>query len=149
MFTRWSSQCRSTGSAPVTRERLSVSVSMKPDIRFHIRAAKQGAALAIGPGKIALLEAIATTGSITSAAKMLKMSYRRAWMLVDETNRCLLAPAVYTETGGKRGGGTQLTPAGVALVQRYRKLERRTRTGVTNELMPLLRSATAKGGTRT
>ena len=149
MFTRWSSQCRSTGSAPVTRERLSVSVSMKPDIRFHIRAAKQGAPLAIGPGKIALLEAIATTGSITSAAKMLKMSYRRAWMLVDETNRCLLAPAVYTETGGKRGGGTQLTPVGVALVQRYRRLERRTRAGVTNELMPLLRSVTAKGSTRT
>ncbi|HEY5365975.1 MAG TPA: LysR family transcriptional regulator, partial [Casimicrobiaceae bacterium] len=60
-----------------------------------------------------------------------------------------LAPAVYTETGGKRGGGTQLTPAGVALVQRYRKLERRMRTGVTNELMPLLRSTTAKGGART
>lgn len=83
---------------------------MKPDIQFHIRDHHRGADLAIGPGKVALLEAIAKTGSITSAAKKLGMSYRRAWPLVDEANRCLIGSAVRTAAGGKRGGGTELTP---------------------------------------
>ena len=62
---------------------------MRPDIKFHLHRARHGAALAIGPGKVALLEAIAHTGSISAAAKTLGMSYRRAWILVDETNRLL------------------------------------------------------------
>jgi molybdate transport system regulatory protein len=112
---------------------------MKPDIQFHIRDGHQGSVLAIGPGKIALLEAIAKTGSITSAAKKLGMSYRRAWLLVDETNRCLTAPAVQTATGGKRGGGTALTSVGAELVRRYRALERQTEVVVTRKLNALLR----------
>jgi molybdate transport system regulatory protein len=51
------------------------------------------------PGKVALLEAIDETGSITSSAKRLGMSYRRAWLLVEETNRCLVRPAVQTASG--------------------------------------------------
>ena len=58
---------------------------MKPGVRFHIRDHDQESELAIGPGKIALLEAIDETGSITSSAKRLGMSYRRAWLLVEET----------------------------------------------------------------
>ncbi len=113
---------------------------MKPDVQFHIRAGKPGADLAIGPGKIALLEAIAQTGSITSAARKLGMSYRRAWLLVDETNRCLVEPAVSTAAGGKRGGGTALTSTGAEFVRRYRALERHTAASVTDQLQPLLRS---------
>jgi molybdate transport system regulatory protein len=113
---------------------------MKPDVRFHVRAANAGAALAIGPGKVALLEAIAGTGSISAAARALKMSYRRAWLLVDETNRCLAAPAVTTATGGNRGGGAVLTPAGIEFVRCYRDLEREAKAGVTARLSPLLRS---------
>jgi molybdate transport system regulatory protein len=94
---------------------------------------------AIGPGKIALLEAIGSTGSITSAAKLLGMSYRRAWLLVDETNRCLVRPAVRTAAGGKRGGGTSLTPAGAELVRRYRAVERETSSAVAHQLRSLLR----------
>jgi molybdate transport system regulatory protein len=112
---------------------------MKPDVQFHIRDGHEGAELAIGPGKISLLEAIAQTGSITSAAKKLGMSYRRAWLLVDETNRCLNAPAVQTATGGKRGGGTALTSVGAELVRRYRALERQTEVVVTRKLKTLLR----------
>jgi molybdate transport system regulatory protein len=63
---------------------------MKPEIRFHIRDHDHRTELGIGPGKVALLEAITQTGSITAAAKKLKMSYRRAWLLVDETNRCVV-----------------------------------------------------------
>jgi molybdate transport system regulatory protein len=95
--------------------------------------------LAIGPGKIALLEAIQRTGSITSAAKALKMSYRRAWLLVDETNRCLTSPAVASASGGERGGGTTLTPAGMELVRRYRALERATAAATLRTLHALLR----------
>ena len=118
---------------------------MRPDIKFHLRGTRNGAALAIGPGKVALLEAILRTGSISSAARTLGMSYRRAWLLVDETNRCLVRPAVRASPGGARGGGAALTPAGEELVRRYRKLERRTEALAERELAPLLRSVAARG----
>ena len=113
---------------------------MKPGVRFHIRGSGPGSELAIGPGKVALLEAIGQTGSITSAAKKLGMSYRRAWLLVDETNRCLIRPAVETAAGGQSGGGTVLTPAGVELVRRYRALEHQTEVAVTRKLKAMLRT---------
>ena len=113
---------------------------MKPEIRFHIRDTERRTPVWIGPGKIALLEAIAETGSITSSARKLGMSYRRAWLLVEETNRCLVRPAVATATGGQRGGGTTLTPIGVELVRRYRALERGTALAVKRDLRMLLRT---------
>ena len=116
---------------------------MKAGVRFYIRDRGSETELAIGPGKIALLEAIARTGSITSAAKQLGMSYRRAWLLVDATNRCLIRPAVATVAGGDKGGGTVLTPLGVELVRRYRALERETETAVSRKLKSLLRTLPA------
>jgi molybdate transport system regulatory protein len=113
---------------------------VKPEVRFHIRDRGNEAGLAIGPGKVALLEAIERTGSITSSAKKLGMSYRRAWLLIDETNRCLIRPAVRTTTGGQRGGGASLTPVGVELVRCYRSLERQTELAVTRKLKSLLRT---------
>ena len=113
---------------------------MKAGVRFHIRDRGSETELAIGPGKIALLEAIARTGSITSAAKQLGMSYRRAWLLVDATNRSLVRPAVATVAGGDKGGGTVLTPLGVELVRRYRALERETEAAVSRRLRSMLRT---------
>jgi molybdate transport system regulatory protein len=113
---------------------------MKPEIRFHIVDQDHRTPLGIGPGKVALLEAIADTGSITSAARKLNMSYRRAWLLVDETNRCLLHPAVETASGGQKGGGTVLSPDGLELVQRYRAVERETEKAVARSLKPMLRA---------
>jgi len=113
---------------------------MKPEIRFHIRDGVREPSFAIGPGKVALLESIERTGSITASAKKLGMSYRRAWLLVDETNRCLVRPAVRTATGGRHGGGTSLTPVGVELVRRYRALERQTGLAVARKLKSLLRT---------
>jgi molybdate transport system regulatory protein len=118
---------------------------MKPEIRFHIRESSGKIALGIGPGKVALLEAIAQTGSITSSAKKLGMSYRRAWLLVEETNSCLVRPAVETATGGQRGGGTTLTPVGAELVRRYRVLERQTAFAVSRNLKSLLRTIPTGG----
>lgn len=77
----------------------------------------------IGPGKIRLLEAIAATGSISAAGRSLGMSYRRAWLLVDEINRAFTQPAVAGQTGGSGGGGTALTDWGRELVDLYRGLE--------------------------
>jgi len=111
---------------------------MTPTIRFHITGGDDASPIAIGPGKIALLEAIARTGSITAAAKELGMSYRRAWLLIEETNRALRLPAVVTAAGGKRGGGTRLTPAGLRLCERYRSIERDVEAAVARDLKGLL-----------
>jgi molybdate transport system regulatory protein len=97
---------------------------MAHDIRFHFRLrVTKGDHIAIGPGKIDLLEAVAATGSITGAARKLGMSYRRAWLLVDTMNRCFRGPVAEAEAGGKRGGGTSLTPLGAEVVRRYRHIE--------------------------
>ena len=111
-----------------------------PAVRFHICERGEKSETWIGPGKIALLEAIERTGSITGAARALGMSYRRAWLLVEETNRCLVQPAVATAAGGARGGGTSRTPAGVELCAKYRALERTIGGAVVEELGPILRN---------
>ena len=78
---------------------------------------------ALGPGKIRLLELIGETGSISAAGRAMKMSYRRAWMLVDELNHMFRDPLVEARPGGTNGGGTSLTPAGEDVVKRYRAIE--------------------------
>jgi molybdate transport system regulatory protein len=87
----------------------------------------------IGPGKIALLEAISKTGSITAAARSMNMSYRRAWLLVDELNKLLSEPAVTAAAGGASGGGAMLTPVGRKTVQLYHSIEMRTRAAARSE----------------
>ncbi len=87
----------------------------------------------IGPGKIALLEAIRSTGSISAAARSLGMSYRRAWLLVEELNRTLREPVVAAETGGPGGGGAVVTPVGERVVGLYRAIEAQARTAVGGE----------------
>ena len=93
-----------------------------PSAHFRLRISR-GDDIAIGPGKIDLLEAIERTGSITAAAKALGMSYRRAWLLVDMMNRCFASPVVAAESGGPRGGGTRLTALGAEVTRRYRRIE--------------------------
>jgi len=68
-----------------------------------------GESIAIGPGKAALLEAIARNGSITAAARANGMSYRCAWNLVDSMNKCFVGPLVASSAGGQHGGGASLT----------------------------------------
>jgi molybdate transport system regulatory protein len=78
---------------------------------------------AIGPGKIKLLEAIDQSGSISQAGRTLGMSYRRAWLLIDDMNRCFREPVVSAQPGGARGGGAVLTGFGRKLVDNYRAIE--------------------------
>lgn len=102
----------------------------------------------IGPGKIALLEAIRTSGSISAAARQLGMSYRRAWLLVEELNGSLREPAVAAATGGRQGGGAALTDVGEQVVTLYRAIERTAHASTSAEFRAvnrLIRKAAACG----
>jgi molybdate transport system regulatory protein len=111
---------------------------MKSKVQFRLRIYRDES-IAIGPGKIALLEAIAETGSISGAGRQLGMSYRRAWMLIDEMNRALSTPAVNTATGGSHGGGTALTTVGEQLVKHYRAIESASRVAAASDISALTR----------
>jgi len=92
---------------------------------------------AIGPGKIRLLELVGESGSISAAGRAMKMSYRRAWMLIDGLNRCFRTPIVETQLGGSRGGGAVLTTLGHDVIARYRAIERAATKASASELAAL------------
>ena len=94
---------------------------MKQTVRFRVDFTT---GCSIGPGKVALLEGIRDTGSLRQAARALGMSYRRAWLLLDELNHSFTAPATPATVGGAGGGGAQLTTFGETLIHAYRSLER-------------------------
>lgn len=108
----------------------------EPTIQFRMRVYRDNA-IAIGPGRIALLEAIDQVGSIAGAARQLKMSYRRAWLLVNDTNNALKRPAVSSSEGGASGGGSRLTEAGRTLVQLYRNIEHKAAQAAQDDLNAL------------
>jgi molybdate transport system regulatory protein len=120
---------KATGKPSARRQR--------PVARFRMRV-MSGETIAIGPGKIALLEAIDETRSITAAARSINMSYRRAWMLIDQLNAALKKPAVRSAKGGEHGGGSELTPAGAALIAVYRRIETRAAQTCAGEIDSLL-----------
>jgi molybdate transport system regulatory protein len=109
-----------------------------------------GSAFAIGPGKADLLQAIEQTGSISAAARNMGMSYRRAWLLIDTMNQCFREPVVDTATGGKGGGGAQITPFGRSVLQTYRAMEASASTTIAKRMSAfsrLLRKSPPTGKT--
>jgi molybdate transport system regulatory protein len=106
--------------------------------RLNIRIDLAGG-LRIGPGKIAVLEEIARSGSISAAGRALRMSYRRTWELVEDLNTGLGTPVVETAAGGRGGGGTVLTGAGKALIERYRAIEMDAAVAARKHLIALSR----------
>lgn len=99
-------------------------------------------AVRVGPGKVRLLEHIAEHGSISAAGRALGMSYRRAWMLVDELNRSFAQPVVEGQIGGRHGGGATVTPFGKRLISCYRAIEREAAKAAEEHLSEL-QSSTA------
>lgn len=88
----------------------------------------------LGPGKIALLEAIRRNGSIAAAGREFGMAYRRAWLLTDELNHMFSGPLVETRGGGKNGGGAALTDLGDKVVALYRGAEGKVRKSAATEI---------------
>jgi molybdate transport system regulatory protein len=82
----------------------------------------------LGPGKARLLECIVETGSISAAARQMEMSYRRAWLLIDELNGLFGKPVVETTAGGSGGGGARVTEFGRNVIVVFRSLERQADT---------------------
>ena len=109
------------------------------NVRLTVRV-DFGADRALGPGKIRLLEAIGKTGSISRAGRALGMSYRRAWLLVDDMNRCFRAPVATMQPGGAKGGGAALTPFGLELIEKYRAIEARATAAAEPDLQTLQNS---------
>jgi molybdate transport system regulatory protein len=113
------------GRATTTRQRVGnvrADRRMPHEPRFRLRIGRDKER-SLGPGKVALLEAIRDTGSISAAGRSLGMSYRRAWLLVDALNRAFADPVIETSTGGREGGGALLTATGNEVIRRYRKIE--------------------------
>ena len=79
----------------------------------------------IGPGKIALMEAIISSGSISAAAKKMGMSYRKAWKLVKEINNASQKKIIITNTGGKGAGGAKVSSDGISFIKAFRNIEQK------------------------
>jgi molybdate transport system regulatory protein len=101
------------------------AAALKGDLRHAVLTIRIdfGAYGYLGPGKIALMELISKHGSISAAGKDMGMSYRRAWLLVDEINQIFREPLVEKQMGGTGGGGARLTKLGRDIVGRYRAIE--------------------------
>jgi molybdate transport system regulatory protein len=99
----------------------------------------------IGPGKIELLRKIREHRSISAAAREMKMSYRRAWLLVDDLNASFRRPVVEKWMGGSSRGGAKLTPTGEKLVASYDAVVARA-DRASRALLDALAGITAEAG---
>lgn len=92
--------------------------ALRPRIRVY-----QGGEVALGPGKVELLAHVAETGSLSEAARRMKMSYMKAWLLVQLMNKCFRKPLIKAGRGGSGGGGAELTDAGRKVLSLYQEME--------------------------
>ena len=109
-----------------------------PIARLQIRIAFDSG-LVLGPGKVDLLEHVRDTGSISAAGRRMKMSYKRAWDLIDAMNRHFATPVVETSKGGAGGGGAKLTAMGEEVIERYRRIQAQAAEAVDTEARALHR----------
>ncbi|MEO8300294.1 MAG: LysR family transcriptional regulator [Rhizomicrobium sp.] len=105
--------------------------------RLSIRIYFEPSGSALGLGMTQLLEQVAEHGSIRRAAAAMGMSYRKAWLLIQEMQKAFDGPLVRAEVGGVAGGGTQLTELGTALLKLYRRVESRAADATKAELESL------------
>lgn len=84
----------------------------------------RGSEIVLGPGKAELLQHIGETGSISEAARLMDMSYNRAWLHVKVMNESFKEPLVNSTRGGSTGGGASLTDEGLKVLTLYRQMEK-------------------------
>lgn len=113
---------------PVASPSLSIRVDLGPGASF-------------GPGKARLLELVDETGSISAAARAMGMSYRRAWLLIDDLKSVFGEAVVATNAGGAKGGGATLTPRGRAVLAAFRRMERTAAKAAAHALAAMTRKA--------
>ncbi len=99
----------------------------------------------LGIGRMELLAHIQQTGSINQAAKAMRMSYKRAWELVQSMNKLADLPLVVTQTGGEKGGGAVVTPEGEKYLAQYQALQLRFQQFLTDELARFAGGETSTG----
>jgi molybdate transport system regulatory protein len=116
-----------------------------PESRVQIRVLVS-APINLGPGKVRLLEAIRDTGSISGAARLLRISYRRAWLMADALNKAFPESLVDTAAGGARGGGARLSLLGQEVVARYRAIVDRAEAAVAPEVARFMELADQRAG---
>jgi molybdate transport system regulatory protein len=100
----------------------------------------------IGPGKAKLLQSVRDTGSISGAARAMRMSYKRAWTLLDSMNQAFTEPLVAASPGGTGGGGAALTPFGAEVLERYRRIHDDATARTDEDLAALATHARPKAG---
>ncbi len=110
---------------------MSASSKTAPKLIFRLQFDPENR---IGRGKIQLLSHIRETGSISAGGRAMDMSYRRAWLLVDEMNRLFRQPVVESQRGGKQGGGAVLTPFGEALIAHYHAMEEKAQAALADDI---------------
>ena len=89
---------------------------MRPRSNFWIE--KDGKVV-LSEWRVALLEAVETTGSINAAAAQQGVPFRVAWRKLQEMEDGLGVKLTQRTVGDKRGGGTHLTPEGRTYVQQF------------------------------
>ena len=143
----WTQPCGKHQGGGVGSRKHPQAVNKSLEQDFTIRV-DFGAFGYLGPGKIALMELISKHGSISAAGKEMGMSYRRAWLLVDEINHIFREPLVEKQMGGSGGGGARLTMLGRNVVGRYRAIEGAAATATAADLRALKGSLPNRPGNR-
>jgi molybdate transport system regulatory protein len=128
-----------TKSAPAGKSTVGRPGNSRLSIRLDLASGAR-----IGPGKVAVLEEIGRSGSISAAGRALHISYRRTWELVEDLNASLGAPVVETAAGGSGGGGASLTELGRAVIARYRAIEEYCTAAARKHLAALQRITRAR-----
>ncbi|OKH88157.1 winged helix-turn-helix domain-containing protein [Thalassospira sp. TSL5-1] len=108
------------------------------DLKIRLKIDLPGG-VRLGYGKVDLLRAVAREASISAAARTMGMSYRRAWLLIDELNKSFASPVIETRIGGKAHGGATLTDMGERIIALYLAAEEQARVAMAQNLDDLAR----------
>ncbi len=127
---RGESRSRVGDADDIAARKLGISVKLQLDLPGGAR---------VGPGKIRLLELIEEAGSLSRAAEQMRVSYRRAWLFVQQINQAFDEPSVATPEHGHGGAAARLTDFGKELIRRYRQIEARAERSSADALDWLIR----------